>query len=263
MNKPSVDFICPPILPKTRQVELFFKRLAGFSKILIFSPHLDDTVLSMGGLLTELVKAKKKIINYNIYSECSAASTDSIVLRLNLAGVADWREYAEIRQTEDREAFEALGGIELHNLGYVDCLWRHDDKEQTLYQTAFSSTHELDDHIQKLEREIQSLVSEPNVVAFCPLARGHHIDHLIVRDILARSGAAVVYYMDFPYSQKYPEEREFIEAHQLSSTEWPGPYEQKAELLQYYESQHQSLFNPRPFPLEYERFYYSFELNKE
>jgi LmbE family N-acetylglucosaminyl deacetylase len=253
----TVDFIIPPTKQKTAEQAAFFAKLLTYKKALIFSPHLDDTLLCMGGLLSELTKQRQGIVNYNIYTQCSAVSTDSIDLRLKLAGVPDWRDYSQMRQDEDRAAFEGIDGVEIVNLDFVDCLWRHDSNHKTFYETAFSQVHEGDDHLERLESTIRDLVAQPGIIAFCPLARGRHVDHVIVRDILTKLGVDLVYYMDFPYSQKYGEESDFIARQGLISIEWPGPYEQKADLLQHYTSQHQSLFQPQPFPLEYERFYLS------
>ena len=68
-----------------------------------------------------------------------------------------------------------------------------------------------------------------------------------MRSLISFSFGSIVYYSDFPYSQKDKDENVFIKDHNLTSFEWHGNYSKKKELVLTYKTQLVSLFRLKDF----------------
>jgi LmbE family N-acetylglucosaminyl deacetylase len=177
-------------------------------RILILSPHLDDAVLSAGGLIDRTVKQGGSVVAGTIFT--ADAKTDGEASPL-VRELHEWwglgpKPY-EIRREEDIASVRSLGADYIHG-GLPDSIYRHGDGGEALYATRkaiFSSPSERD----SIDRPLGDLISSwvkavrPNVV-LCPMAVGRHVDHVVTTEAarlqFSNWDAEVFLYEDIPYS---------------------------------------------------------------
>ena len=177
---------------------------------LFISPHLDDAVLSCGGLIYRLIKAQCKVVVVTAFT--ADAPSDLALSRLARRNHAAWglRETPfAIRCLEDIQALGELGAEHTH-LGFLDAIYRTDSSQQLLYtKSVFSEPCPFDhENLAKaLSNSLRSVLISykgKNPYIFCPLTIGGHVDHIIVRRVIQSVcvGMPIVYYEDFPYASK-------------------------------------------------------------
>ena len=163
------------------------------TKILYLSPHLDDAVLSSGGLLRQLISnlPPQNITIANIFTRSLWAP--------GYGGVKSTDVISATRVAEDRLYIQDLG-VTAQYLGYKDSSLRGYDDYSELhgnYETDFIS--------ETVRNAVQQLIggSEFDYI-FCPLAIGSHIDHVIVnKSVKYLQVDNVILYEDLPYSCLY------------------------------------------------------------
>ncbi len=176
---------------------------------LVFSPHLDDAVYSLGGSLLAEREAGRSVLVVTVFGHGRPEAP---------VGEGPYDDYAT-RQDEDRRAMEALD---------VDYLWLN--RPELLFRRK--GWHELMPHAtyvgtsaaRELGEEIERVVAEfaqPGARLFLPLAVGAHPDHRLLHEagrlaLLARSPR---YYEDVPYSL----EPALLEARIAGLRGTPGP----------------------------------------
>lgn len=169
---------------------------------LFLSPHLDDAVLSCGGMIYDRVQAGDSV---TILTVCAGDPPESPFSPLALSLHARWGnlpDIVDVRRREDLAACQVVGAAAAH-LDIPDCIYRrnpqtggalvstNDDLFQPLPQFEFPLgervTEKLSDFIPKSGRVV------------CPLALGGHIDHRLTRRAAERLGLPLLYYADYPY----------------------------------------------------------------
>jgi LmbE family N-acetylglucosaminyl deacetylase len=172
-------------------------------------------------------------------------------------GASSAQEYFSKRRKEDKLAIENLGNITIENLGFTDAMWRGKSNGDPFYHTIHDQIDKEDLSAQSLEKKLTELsINTSQTIIFGPLARGRHIDHLVVRQVITKMFSHVWYYSDFPYSDKFENEKNFIKSHGLSSVEWNGENENKMKAILAYKTQLFSLFQNQPIKLPREKFYF-------
>jgi LmbE family N-acetylglucosaminyl deacetylase len=148
----------------------------------VFSPHFDDGILSLGGLLASAGRRATVVTVFGGIPapELAASTWDA------QAGFVDGAEAAVTRRQEDLAACRLLDIDHVH-LPYLDAP----------YRTSPSDLAALDEML-------RDLVTETTVV-FAPAGIGDHVDHVTVRELVlqaARSvpSAEVRLYADLPYA---------------------------------------------------------------
>jgi LmbE family N-acetylglucosaminyl deacetylase len=186
----------------------------AISTYLYVSPHLDDAVLSAGGLIRAQLREGDRVV---IGTVCTAdAPSNEPLSPLAIDVHQRWGNshapYGRRRQ-EDIAACLALGGAEYRHLGLPDAIYRRNpDSTQYRYEMfeelfgpiptwdqAFSVT--VAAAINRLAAELQ-----PRMV-FGPLGVGRNVDHLHLRNAVLRmpDWPSVGFYEDQPYSTgRYP-----------------------------------------------------------
>lgn len=199
--------------------------LKDFSTILFISPHLDDAILSAGGLINYL-KNRKKIKTVTVFTE-----GDKLFLK---------------RRIEDINVCHYLG-IEYLHLGFMDILWRDilNSKKERILVKAITN---------KLKKIIQN---NKDAVIFAPLSIGDHIDHIIINKICRDNYTNVIYWEDYPYNLKSNISAEFIKKNNLSCFEYKKNIFIKEKLIKFYNSQIFSLFGDKPIILKKEKYYFN------
>jgi LmbE family N-acetylglucosaminyl deacetylase len=171
------------------------------------SPHLDDAVLSCGGLIRSQVLAGTRVLVLTIFAgEPRLAGLSPLAAELHLR----WghTENAVVaRRQEDRRAANRLGAEFLH-LEYLDAIYRADDAG-FLYlsdEGLFGSPHVSDGGLaSRVAASLSSIDALKEATLFAPLAVGNHVDHQLVRDaVLAARDLSrrAVFYEDYPYVEQ-------------------------------------------------------------
>jgi LmbE family N-acetylglucosaminyl deacetylase len=184
---------------------------------LFVSPHLDDAVLSCGGLIHQLHQQGKiaTILTVMAGDPPDPLPETPLVRELH----ARW-EIGEnpvaVRREEDRAAAQILGA-QATFLSIPDCIYRTADGV-ALYpnddEDIFGPIH-TDDPARSALAATGSACIDQNTVLYAPLGIGHHVDHRLVRDwILNRSAGrtgAKLFYEDYPYCEDPSATREALD----------------------------------------------------
>lgn len=170
------------------------------------SPHLDDAVLSCGGLIAAL-RESCTVEVWTIFTGAPLRGPYSEVARWlhEQSGGTKGKFLSWKRRAEDRRACARLGAKAVH-FHFHDAPYRRDSKQNFLYPSGLQAeTHRDDDAVVNdvctlLRRRIAH-----NDVLVAPLAIGGHVDHRLARRI-AEAGCSgrLLYYADFPYVQSRP-----------------------------------------------------------
>lgn len=182
-------------------------RLDKNDRVLILSPHLDDAVLSAGGLMDRAAKSGVSVIACTLFTANAdiAGELSPLVKELHEWWGLGSNPY-EVRRAEDIAAVKLLDAAYLHG-GLLDSIYRSAEG-QSLYGTrkaVFSPPDENDPAWDQVESLLARWFDEiqPTVV-LCPMAVGRHLDHVVTTETLRRSfgdlKAQIYLYEDIPYS---------------------------------------------------------------
>lgn len=219
------------------------------NRILILSPHPDDAVWSLGGLMQEFSR-RYDIVVLSVFD--GDPETRATVL-LNSAQEHKWRQFTDagFRRREDLKAVQSLNS-HLLSMGYPDAALRCDDRD-FLYSSLDNLFVDIE-HSRKisvpddLRIHVTSQI-EPSDIVLAPLGLGGHIDHLITRKIAMTLDNPIAFYPEFPYALDTSAEEisRYCEALSLKVSEQPfdcpwSPWQTAASL---YRSQVIRLFAGR------------------
>lgn len=175
------------------------------------SPHLDDAVLSCGGLIADLVQFGHTA---EIWTICAGDPPPVPLSPLAQSLHARWGtgdNPIEARREEDRRSCAILGAATRH-FSIPDCIYRRNPttgaplilKNEELFQplpeVEYPLASDLSRQLILLQPESSRLIS--------PIALGGHIDHHLVRRAAEMSGQPLLYYADYPYSIQSSEDQE-------------------------------------------------------
>lgn len=167
------------------------------------SPHLDDVVLSCGGLIWEQARSGEKI---EIWTVCSGDPPGDLPLTPFAQELhARWQTGAEAiaqRRREERSACRKLRARPRF-LGVPDCIYRRSPDGRPLVGgeddlwNATPETHLVNSLAARLAREAPS-----DAALVSPLGLGRHVDHRLARNAAERLERPLYYYADYPYVQR-------------------------------------------------------------
>jgi LmbE family N-acetylglucosaminyl deacetylase len=166
------------------------------------SPHFDDVVLSVGGLLWEQSQAGERV---SVWTICGGKPPSAEFSPFAKALHARWETGSEsisIRRTEDMESCALLGAEAVH-LNIPDCIYRLSPKSKKhLYaseQAIWIPVHPDEEPlVNQLATELsQKLPKDAQVV--CPLTLGKHVDHRLTRMAAEKLDVPLLLYADYPY----------------------------------------------------------------
>lgn len=239
--------------------------------IFFISPHLDDAILSCGGLISDLAKQSRVTVLTVFTDAHSEPSTFSARRFLQKCNEKDAPLlFAKRRQEDDTVMKKA--NVSLRHLGYVDGTWRkyhHPSRYRkalgrfipefvhiypTFLHVSLGRLHKEDTQtIAQLRNDLEKILPK-NAVVFAPLAIGNHIDHVLVREALSAL-PKVTYWSDFPYSLKSSVPIRFITEKKLTEQHYTPDSARKEELIKGYISQLPSLFPDGVIPQKDEVYY--------
>jgi LmbE family N-acetylglucosaminyl deacetylase len=163
--------------------------------LVVVSPHLDDAVLSLGGLIGREVAAGRRVEVISCFT--AGPPLESIAPERRVFG-----DYTA-RRAEDERALAVLGASHRW-LDLPERIWRQPPLARTLH--VFRTPPTMDDFSQL--RAIRAVIGEQierGVEVYVPLAVGHHVDHVEValaalREVLVRGAFDRVRFYEDPYA---------------------------------------------------------------
>lgn len=188
------------------------------------SPHLDDAVLSAGGLIYDQVQAGIPVEVWTITSGYPPTADLSPFARAahTLWGVPSAVDVINTRRAEDSQALTLLGARYLH-FDFLDCIYRRAPGGDWLYQEIFIPPHPTEADLPARIADALSAHLLPDDQLVCQFAIGSHVDHVLVRRAAELLNRPLHYLADQPYLFKSPVE---LQRHTAGLTPEPYPVSQ-------------------------------------
>ena len=179
------------------------------------SPHLDDAVLSAGGLISSL-SGNTSVTVVNIFTTAGEKSTLSAKKSIQKAGFSDPKKYYKERVLEDSLVMKKMQ-VKVRNLGIAEALWRNKYSVSTISKllgkfvpealTIYPTYrfHIIGENMSSHDLKTVSLILkklsfiEKDAYVFAPLAVGQHVDHVVAFNV-AEHFKNTIYWSDFPYN---------------------------------------------------------------
>jgi LmbE family N-acetylglucosaminyl deacetylase len=167
--------------------------------VLVLSPHLDDAVLSCGGLVADL----DRVVVATVFNGRPVPPVSAAASRFHArCGHTDENAMAE-REKEDDRALRAVGATPIR-LGLLEALYRknldgtpsYDSDIAIFVDSAAASGEELSAVAHAVRDCVED--EDPDLV-LAPLGVGGHIDHLLVAAAARQLDRRVLHYEDVPY----------------------------------------------------------------
>jgi LmbE family N-acetylglucosaminyl deacetylase len=171
------------------------------------SPHLDDAVLSAGGLIYEQTRSGLPVEIWTFMCGYAPPGAVSSFAQLQHAqwGFSSAEETTRVRRQEDNIAASIVGARVVH-FDFLDCIYRRGASGEWLYDDIYVSPHPEDAGIPAQIAETISARLQPEDVLVCQLSVGSHVDHILVRQGAELLGVPLRYDIDVPYIFYKPQE---------------------------------------------------------
>jgi len=227
-------------------------------KHIYLSPHLDDAVMSCGGIIHQQASNGDQVQVITIFAGEYQGGTPSPFALVQHEYWGNPPHPMPLRRAEDRAALVLLGADAVH----LDCLdavyragldgeWLYAN-EEALWQNVHPADPLAEDGAQNLVNRLEALLPPPSQdLIYAPLCVGQHVDHQLAhqaaRELHAR-GYRMAFYEDYPYAME-PGATGFALA-AAGAQEWevapvsltPENLAAKVSALHYYRSQMYVLF---------------------
>jgi len=171
------------------------------------SPHLDDAVLSAGGLIFEQTRAGMDVEIWTFM--CGFPTTEELSpfaqVTHYLWGIPTAAEVITARRAEDIKAASIVGAKTVH-FDFLDCIYRRGKNGDWLYSDVFVPPHEDDEDLPARMAESISAHLKSTDQLVCQLGLGSHLDHVLVRRAVELLQHPVLYDVDIPYLFNHPAE---------------------------------------------------------
>ena len=171
------------------------------------SPHLDDAVLSAGGLIYEQTRAGMEVEIWTFM--CGFPPTEELSPFAQALhkqwGISAAAEVITARRAEDVSAAAIVGAKTVH-FDFLDCIYRRGKNGDWLYADVFVPPHEDEVDLPARIAESISARLSPDDKLVCQLALGSHLDHVTVRRAVELLGLPILYDVDIPYLFNFPQE---------------------------------------------------------
>ncbi|MGE5464741.1 MAG: PIG-L deacetylase family protein [Syntrophothermus sp.] len=173
------------------------------------SPHLDDAVLSAGGLIYDQAQTGLSVEIWTVMSGFPPEGEFSQFAQLQhyMWGFPTAEEAVRARREEDRRAAAVVGAGTVH-LDFLDCIYRRGSGGEWLYSDISVPPHESDADLPRRIAEEVSARLQPEDIVVCQLSIGSHVDHVLVRQAAELLGRPLLYDIDIPYFFSNPDEFE-------------------------------------------------------
>ncbi len=244
-------------------------------KILFVSPHLDDAVLSCGGLISKEVRLNNsEVYVLNIFTGLPEANnlSDAAIQFHQSCGLGP--NAIEIRRKEEIAASKELGFIPLF-LDQFESQYRFNEIGKHFYASfdeVFEGKAEKEGKlISILEQEIADIQEKNRFDAiFIPLSIGNHVDHVITRKSIENLSKTnlftdkIKYYEDMPYAHQGVQGSPYIDNSLSPALELIHDidYQRKLHAIGMYASQARMLWQDKDHMIKVYEEYSSFISNQ-
>jgi LmbE family N-acetylglucosaminyl deacetylase len=172
------------------------------------SPHLDDAVLSAGGLIYNQTCAGMNVEIWTILAGFPPTNEElspyAQVLHYQW-GIPSASEVTPSRRAEDVNAAGIVGAKTTH-FDFLDCIYRRGKNGDWLYSDVYLPIHEDDGDLPAQIAESISARLKPTDQLVCQLGLGSHLDHILVRRAVELLQRPILYDVDIPYLFNSPDE---------------------------------------------------------
>src|ERR1700690_3632044 len=177
-------------------------------RYIYYSPHLDDAVLSAGGLISDQTRSG---IPVEIWTFMSGVPDDEQLTDFarsmhKIWGTTSANETIQIRRAEDKQAASRVGAKAVH-FDFLDCIYRRGKNGNGLYEAAvFIPPHTEDSDLPAQIAQTMVAWLKPDDIVVSELAIGGHVDHILVRKAAEMLKRKLVFDVDIPYFLNYPDD---------------------------------------------------------
>lgn len=194
------------MLPESKAFILEEKETHANMRWIYISPHLDDAVLSCGGLIWEQVHSG---VSVEIWTICAGDPPPGELSKFAKMLHEKWQtggvETVALRRAEDKNAARRVRATPFH-FGMPDAIYRRSNGYGPLYtEDIFVPIHSADKAVDEITRLLAHKLTQYDTVV-CPLAVGGHVDHVITRAAVEKLARPLWYYADIPYFLSHPEQ---------------------------------------------------------
>jgi len=239
------------------------KLLSKKYNYIFFSPHIDDAVLSCGGLIASL--KGKKILVVDIFTNFLGEKySKHAKYYLKSLKFADASEYFTARKEEEKKAARILN-FDFYFCNFPEAIFRF-EKKIIFNNFFYKNTEQLLSGINKRDKKIIFLVKKRvddilkdsrtrNGKIYFPLGIGNHADHKILNKIgLSLKNKNIFFYQDFPYCVKEYRQSNYFKAKKVFLAN--KDFQLKSKAIRQYKSQLRALFkNIKGFKKLFSEFY--------
>jgi LmbE family N-acetylglucosaminyl deacetylase len=177
------------------------------NRMLAFSPHLDDAVISAGARLGALSEAGTHVTVVTLFAGVPAAPFSTAARELHQKWALSDNEAILARRIEDARAMACLGLHYAHE-DFLDAVYRRRPDGSWLVDAGkppwFDRAAADEDRPAGLTAAIQAAIDviAPSLVLTCA-AVGNHVDHVLTRDavieVVSGTGIGLELWEDLPY----------------------------------------------------------------
>ncbi|HLE28875.1 MAG TPA: PIG-L family deacetylase [Anaerolineales bacterium] len=171
------------------------------------SAHLDDAVLSCGGMIHRQAQAGERVVVATLCAgDLPPGPLSEFAQSLHQRWGLGQGEVIASRRAEDLKALDALGAEAVH-LHVPDCIYRTDPAGRHLYASERAIFGELHPAEYALARRLAEKISGlmrgvGRCHLYAPLGLGHHVDHQLTRRAVETVGNVYAYFEDYPYAAR-------------------------------------------------------------
>ncbi|GAB0106758.1 hypothetical protein JMUB6875_57470 [Nocardia sp. JMUB6875] len=167
------------------------RRLDAAGRVVVVSPHFDDAVLSLGGLIAARAGRGQAVEVLTVFSAEGAGRDGGKRQKA-------FSDYAS-RISEDDRALSTLGA-RARRLGLFERLFRDPPPRGPLALFRTSADLARGAYTETVARTIRGLLNSESTLVLAPLGIGNHVDHVIVAVgalTAARGDPRILFYEDF------------------------------------------------------------------
>jgi LmbE family N-acetylglucosaminyl deacetylase len=176
-------------------------------RYIYFSPHLDDAILSAGGLIYDQTRARHSVEIWTFMSGFPEGTelTDFAKHLHTLWGTTSAEETIRVRRVEDQKAAALVGAKAVH-FDFLDCIYRRGRDGEFLYRDAIIRPNPAEADLPAQIAQTMVAWLKPDDFVIAQLAIGGHVDHLIVRSAVELLKRPITWIADIPYLMNYPDD---------------------------------------------------------
>jgi LmbE family N-acetylglucosaminyl deacetylase len=177
-------------------------------RYIYFSPHLDDAILSAGGLIYDQTQAGNSVEIWTFMCGFpdEAELTGFAKHMHELWGTTSAEETIRVRRAEDQRAAAMVGAKAVH-FDFLDCIYRRGKNGEALYtDDVFVPLNEAESDLPAQVAQTMIAWLKLDDVVIAQLAIGGHVDHNIVRSAAEMLRHPLSYDADIPYLLRNPQE---------------------------------------------------------